>query len=269
MPRRREPHSDDAADRPREELCVHELTCALEESQPKVSRHLAQLRTCDLLADRRQGQWVYYRLHPELPAWVREILKTTLEANSEWLNSSSTRLDAMGDRPQRCYLLLITAEQKPMKVLFLCTANSCRSILSGCSITWLRPAEGLQRRQPAQGRGTSAVHLRAAARGYFHRWPQQQIQRCTRRAGTGLRHHRLRQGRWRSLPCVLRTSRKAHWGLSDPSDLHGSAAELDAVFDNTLEQIKRRLKAFIALPSTKWMPPSSRSSWPASERSDV
>ena len=70
-------------------------------SQPKVSRHLAQLRTCDLLADRRQGQWVYYRLHPELPAWVREILKTTLEANSEWLNSSSTRLDAMGDRPQR------------------------------------------------------------------------------------------------------------------------------------------------------------------------
>ena len=84
-----------------EELCVCELTCALEESQPKVSRHLAQLRTCDLLAARRQGQGVYYRLHPELPAWVREILKTTLEANSEWLNSSSTRLDAMGDRPQR------------------------------------------------------------------------------------------------------------------------------------------------------------------------
>ena len=83
------------------ELCVCELMCALDDSQPKISRHLAQLRTCDLLADRRQGQWVYYRLHPELPAWVREILKTTLEANSEWLNSSSTRLDAMGDRPQR------------------------------------------------------------------------------------------------------------------------------------------------------------------------
>jgi arsenate reductase len=89
-----------------------------------------------------------------------------------------------------------------------------------------------------------------------------------RRAGTGLRHHRLRQGRWRSRPWFF-DQQKAHWGLSDPSDLHGSAAELDAAFDNTLEQIKRRLKAFIALPSTKWMPPSSRSSWPASERSDV
>lgn len=49
-----------------QELCVCELVCALQQSQPKISRHLAQLRTCGLLADRRQGQWVYYRLHPEL-----------------------------------------------------------------------------------------------------------------------------------------------------------------------------------------------------------
>ena len=36
-----------------DELCVCELTCALDESQPKVSRHLAQLRNCGLLEDRR------------------------------------------------------------------------------------------------------------------------------------------------------------------------------------------------------------------------
>lgn len=84
-----------------QELCVCELICALEESQPKVSRHLAQLRTCGLLEDRRQGQWVYYRLHPALPAWVREVLATTLEANREWLSTSTRRLDVMGERPQR------------------------------------------------------------------------------------------------------------------------------------------------------------------------
>lgn len=81
------------------ELCVCELMCALDESQPKVSRHLAQLRACGLLLDRRQGQWVYYRLNPQLPAWIHEVLTLTLEANSQWLAQDSARLDAMGDRP--------------------------------------------------------------------------------------------------------------------------------------------------------------------------
>jgi len=50
------------------ELCVCELTHALDEIQPKVSRHLASLRDQGIVRDRRQGQWVYYRLNPELPA---------------------------------------------------------------------------------------------------------------------------------------------------------------------------------------------------------
>lgn len=83
------------------ELCVCELTCALNESQPKVSRHLAQLRNCGLLMDRRQGQWVYYRLHPDLPDWVRGVLGTTLQANKHWLSPDAKRLGEMGDRPQR------------------------------------------------------------------------------------------------------------------------------------------------------------------------
>ncbi|MCY1442865.1 HTH-type transcriptional repressor AseR [compost metagenome] len=84
-----------------EELCVCELTCALDESQPKISRHLAQLRTSGLLADRRQGQWVYYRLHPDLPDWVRRVLSTALDANRQWLDPEDRRLNAMGDRPER------------------------------------------------------------------------------------------------------------------------------------------------------------------------
>lgn len=81
------------------ELCVCELVCALDDSQPKVSRHLAQLRACGLLLDRRQGQWVYYRLNPELPEWVRGVLELTLAGNTQWLEVSSARLNAMGDRP--------------------------------------------------------------------------------------------------------------------------------------------------------------------------
>lgn len=84
-----------------EELCVCELTCALDESQPKISRHLAQLRTSGLLEDRRQGQWVYYRLHPELPDWVHHVLSTALDANQHWLAPEAKRLNTMGDRPER------------------------------------------------------------------------------------------------------------------------------------------------------------------------
>ena len=84
------------------ELCVCELTCALDETQPKISRHLAQLRSCGFLADRRQGQWVYYRVHPDLPAWAKKTLKLMREAHAEWLGDNVQRLHAMHDRPQRC-----------------------------------------------------------------------------------------------------------------------------------------------------------------------
>ena len=83
------------------ELCVCELMCALNDSQPKISRHLAQLRSCGLLLDRRQGQWIYYRLNPVLPTWVVAVLDTTLNAHEQWLRSDVQRLNAMGDRPQR------------------------------------------------------------------------------------------------------------------------------------------------------------------------
>jgi ArsR family transcriptional regulator len=84
------------------ELCVCELTVALNLSQPKISRHLAQLRNAGLLADRRQGLWVFYRLHPQLCAWVTTLLKGAMEASNAWLAADVKRLQAMDKRPERC-----------------------------------------------------------------------------------------------------------------------------------------------------------------------
>ena len=64
------------------ELCVCELTHALDESQPKISRHLATLREAGIVSDRREGLWIHYRLNPDLPAWAREILNTASRANA-------------------------------------------------------------------------------------------------------------------------------------------------------------------------------------------
>lgn len=61
------------------ELCVCELTHALVEIQPKISRHLAQLREIGAVVDRRQGQWIYYRLNPALPDWAHAVLEATTE----------------------------------------------------------------------------------------------------------------------------------------------------------------------------------------------
>jgi len=79
------------------EMCVCELVHALALSQPKVSRHLAQLRDAGIVADERRGQWVYYRLHPALPAWSRKVLETVRE--DEALDDYRRRLAAMPDRP--------------------------------------------------------------------------------------------------------------------------------------------------------------------------
>ena len=69
------------------ELCVCELTCALDESQPKISRHLAmQLRHAGRSPS---GQWVYYRLHPHLPDWVTDMLQPILAANKNWLSDNA------------------------------------------------------------------------------------------------------------------------------------------------------------------------------------
>jgi len=86
------------------ELCVCELTEALNEIQPKISRHLAQLRKCELLVDRRQGQWVFYRINPSLSDWAKTVLATTAEANGAFLRDSLKRLNKMGDRPERVKL---------------------------------------------------------------------------------------------------------------------------------------------------------------------
>ncbi|MBJ9721366.1 metalloregulator ArsR/SmtB family transcription factor [Acinetobacter calcoaceticus] len=59
----------------KQNICVCELTEQLELSQPKISRHLALLRTHGVLLDERKGQWVYYSLNSDLPVWALDILK--------------------------------------------------------------------------------------------------------------------------------------------------------------------------------------------------
>ena len=83
------------------ELCVCELTHALNLSQPKISRHLAHLREAGVLVARRNGTWMNYRINPDLQGWALDILQTTLDGvrNTEPFISDKKILDKMADRP--------------------------------------------------------------------------------------------------------------------------------------------------------------------------
>ncbi len=88
----------------RDELCVCDLTQALKLSQPMISRHLAQLRAAELVRDRRDGVWIHYHLHPDLPAWARAVLQTTLDgmARIEPYRTDRQKLRATVRRRARC-----------------------------------------------------------------------------------------------------------------------------------------------------------------------
>jgi ArsR family transcriptional regulator len=94
------------------ELCVCELTAALQDIQPKISRHLAHLRKCGLLSDRKQGQWVFYRLCPDLPEWATMVLRATLAADPAFLRVNSDNLARMGERPARMRACSLTTAHR-------------------------------------------------------------------------------------------------------------------------------------------------------------
>ncbi len=86
------------------QVCVAELTQALDESQPKVSRHLALLRSSGVVVDSRQGQWVFYRLSQDLPGWMRKQIQGLIDSNclKQEYQQDIQRLAAMTLRPQCC-----------------------------------------------------------------------------------------------------------------------------------------------------------------------
>jgi ArsR family transcriptional regulator len=85
------------------ELCVCELVASLDMPQPKISRHLAVMREAGLTSMRREGTWIFYRLHPELPLWAYRILEIVNRDAPEAMSSQDAeRLSAMADRPVRC-----------------------------------------------------------------------------------------------------------------------------------------------------------------------
>ena len=85
------------------EACVCEITFALEESQPKISRHLALMRDAGIVEPRREGTWMHYRINPDLPQWAKEIIEQTHTRVRDLspFKGDHKQLAKMNNRPER------------------------------------------------------------------------------------------------------------------------------------------------------------------------
>ena len=85
------------------ELCVCELTHALQANQPNISKHMAALRDSGLVRVRRDAQWVLYSIAPELPQWVRDAVAAAVTGVSEERihGEDIERLKTLATRPAR------------------------------------------------------------------------------------------------------------------------------------------------------------------------
>jgi len=137
-----------------------------------------------------------------------------------------------------------------VRVLFMCTANSCRSILSEAMFNHLAPhgfeavsAGSFPKGQvlprsliTLQHAGISTEGLSSKGNDAFEGSPPDiVITVCDKAAGE-------------ACPVYFGPALKSHWGLEDPSDVVGDMASVDAAFRATLARIESRCQAFFALP---------------------
>lgn len=66
-----------------QEICVCYFVGVLDVSQPKISRHLAYLRRAGIVAARKDGKWMHYRIVIPAGRLAAQVLKDTLQ----WLSS--------------------------------------------------------------------------------------------------------------------------------------------------------------------------------------
>ena len=134
-------------------------------------------------------------------------------------------------------------------VLFLCTGNSCRSILGEATFNHLAPPGW--RAMSAGSKPAGYVHPRSLAllaregidtRGYHSKsWdnmpgtPDIVITVCGSAAGE-------------TCPAYLGPVLRTHWGVEDPAHATGTDAQIDAAFVEAYRILRARIEAFLALP---------------------
>ena len=97
-----------------QEICVCYFVEILGSPQPKISRHLAYLRSAGIVSARREGKWMHYRIVRPPHIGAAQILRQTLEWLKEdrGMQADRARLSKACCAPQRVAAL----EGAPMPI---------------------------------------------------------------------------------------------------------------------------------------------------------
>lgn len=87
----------------RHEVCVCHFVEILRQGQPKISRHLAYLRNAGVVAARRDGKWMHYRMAPQADEAAASILAAVLDSlkNDKQMQADRERLERACCAPQK------------------------------------------------------------------------------------------------------------------------------------------------------------------------
>lgn len=147
-----------------------------------------------------------------------------------------------------------------MKILYICTHNRCRSILSEAISN--QRAEGLLDARSAGSQPAGEVHplsLRyLAQRAYRTEGLQSQSWDAFEDFAPDLVVTVCDSAAGEACPLYFGKSVKVHWGLSDPSKIEGSEAELEQAFMACIDEIERRVDQLIELAKDQPSPESLR-----------
>jgi arsenate reductase len=136
-----------------------------------------------------------------------------------------------------------------VNILFLCTGNSCRSLISEAVFNHLAPA-GLKAisagSQPTGKLNDRALALLASkgipTSGYFSKsWDQLPVTPDIVVTVCG-------SAAAETCPAYLGPVLRTHWGVEDPSHVTGTEDEISAAFEQAYAILRARIEAFLALP---------------------
>ncbi len=136
-----------------------------------------------------------------------------------------------------------------MKILYICTHNRCRSILSEAITNHLSDGKILAKSAGSQPAGQvhplSILHLQQAGINtdnlVSQSWdelesfaPDVVVTVCDSAAAE-------------SCPLWFGTAIKLHWGLADPSKVIGTSDEISQAFNSTINEISSRVEQLLSL----------------------